>query len=263
MDKYKYTFVSRFEYIKGNESMVATQARIFVLEDGYICKRINSVRFQPNEYLLPNKINKRIDKKSTDPDDKNRIIRFVDYFERKSTFFKEKYIYLVSKYNDEKDLHSYIEHLKIKEELLIEIILEMARCIRLCHEAKVIHMDIKTENFVVIQEKPLRLKLIDFGFSRYGETKKLKNVCGTKLFIAPEIIRKECYFKSDVFSLGSVAMFLQLDNFNDIPKENLSIEVQGLRRCRPALKEIIRNMVEFEVDRRYDIHTVIKKLLHL
>jgi len=72
------------------------------------------------------------------------------------------------------------------------------------HAARVIHCDIKPDNFIVFPGN--QLKLTDFGFSKVAQhTLTLKaSGSGTVGYIAPEQALGRPKFQSDVFSLGLV-----------------------------------------------------------
>ena len=52
--------------------------------------------------------------------------------------------------------------------------------------------------------KDLRIKLTDFGFAIYFDIKEgLSEVCGSPIYMAPEIVNKESYnHKVDIWSAG-------------------------------------------------------------
>ena len=74
------------------------------------------------------------------------------------------------------------------------------------HQKKILHWDVKPENILVSEQGDVTsVKLIDFGLSCQVDTYKympdLK--CGTMLYMAPEVFKKEEYSKTvDVWSLG-------------------------------------------------------------
>mmetsp|Transcript_542 Transcript_542/g.477 ORF Transcript_542/g.477 Transcript_542/m.477 type:complete len:192 (+) Transcript_542:95-670(+) len=84
-----------------------------------------------------------------------------------------------------------------------------------CHKGDIVHRDLKPEN-ILFETTALdsNVKLVDFGFAMvYNPGKGLKDVLGTPLFIAPEIISEKKYGPAaDIWSLGVVTYFLICGN---------------------------------------------------
>ena len=70
------------------------------------------------------------------------------------------------------------------------------------HEVKVIHCDIKPDNFIIFPNG--QLKLTDFGVSKVAQRTVRASGSGTVGYIAPEQAVGRPMFQSDVFSLGLV-----------------------------------------------------------
>jgi len=70
------------------------------------------------------------------------------------------------------------------------------------HEKKIIHCDIKPENFILFPGN--KLKLADFGFAKISLRTLKASGSGTIDYIAPEQAMGRPKFQSDVFSLGLV-----------------------------------------------------------
>lgn len=88
-------------------------------------------------------------------------------------------------------------------EQLVKIFQEVASAIDYLHANKIAHRDIKPQNIVMDNNRPV---LIDFGLAyTEGEIK----VCGSPQYIAPELYRnKNCdLYAVDVYALG-VSMFI-------------------------------------------------------
>jgi len=89
-----------------------------------------------------------------------------------------------------------------------------------CHSVKVVHRDIKPDNFLVGGEDGV-IKLADFGLSAImPKTGKLPGVFGTAPFMCPEMIRDRSYNeKADVWSLGVVAYVMMYGQFPYTPEK--------------------------------------------
>ena len=71
-------------------------------------------------------------------------------------------------------------------------------------EVPIVHRDIKPANILLQSLDPLHIKLTDFGFSRASND--LTTLCGTPLYLAPEVYKKRSYTPAvDIWSLGVVA----------------------------------------------------------
>ncbi|PWZ43816.1 CBL-interacting protein kinase 14 [Zea mays] len=81
-----------------------------------------------------------------------------------------------------------------------------------CHSRGVYHRDLKPENLLLDENGDL--KVSDFGLSAFSESRGtdglLHTVCGTPVYIAPEVIKKTGYdgAKSDIWSCGVVLFVL-------------------------------------------------------
>ena len=80
------------------------------------------------------------------------------------------------------------------------------------HSKSIIHRDIKPENILLERsdENNLSIKITDFGFACfYDPHEGLKEVLGSPLYMAPEIVREETYDeKVDTWSVGVICYIL-------------------------------------------------------
>ena len=139
----------------------------------------------------------------------------------------------------------------------------MALCIKDCVDNNVVHMDIKTENFIVRSENPLRLCLIDFGFSKKDDNIPLKSMQGTLNYCAPEIMFfKKSSMKSDIWSLGAVIYFIYNYECGRFPMDKtrriLWDRAFDGKRYSNNFKNLLISMNSYEPDSRFDIEKVLK-----
>ncbi|KAG0675918.1 Serine/threonine-protein kinase [Pichia californica] len=110
----------------------------------------------------------------------------------------------------------------LNEILVINFIKQLSSALKFLRSQNLIHRDIKPQNlllcspvhskidflnnnYVGIWDLPI-LKVADFGFARYlPSTSMAETLCGSPLYMAPEILRYEKYnAKADLWSVGTV-----------------------------------------------------------
>ncbi|CUM66863.1 uncharacterized protein PRCAT00004547001 [Priceomyces carsonii] len=79
------------------------------------------------------------------------------------------------------------------------------------HSLNLCHRDLKLENILLADKKKSLIKLTDFGFVREYKRLFLSTICGTAVYMAPELLNGEKYsgFAIDIWSLG-VILFTML-----------------------------------------------------
>jgi len=110
------------------------------------------------------------------------------------------------------ELFDYILHTDVFNEALARTYFtQLASAIAYCHDNGVIHRDIKPENLLL--DSNFQLKVADFGLSsnKNNMQELLSTECGTKAYMAPEVLSKHRYLgeKTDSWSIG-VVLFIML-----------------------------------------------------
>jgi serine/threonine protein kinase len=118
------------------------------------------------------------------------------------------------------------------------------------HENKIIHCDIKPENFILFPDN--QLKLADFGFAKLNLRTIKASGSGTIDYIAPEQAMGRPKFQSDVFSLGLVIYRLLAGRLPEWPFEwPLSGHDRLTKRVRPELIEVLKKAIQLDPKLRY------------
>jgi serine/threonine-protein kinase ULK/ATG1 len=116
--------------------------------------------------------------------------------------------YLVLEYCEGGDLARFIQrHGRMKEESARRFLQQLSAGLMILHRLSFIHRDLKPQNILLTCDSDdAILKIADFGFARVlDSTDMAATVCGSPLYMAPEILRHEKYDgRADIWSLGTI-----------------------------------------------------------
>ena len=187
----------------------------------------------------------------------NQIIKLYD------TYIKNDRHHLVFDFYSEGDLFNFILTENFNENEVKHILINLLKPILFLKQKKIVHLDLKIENFLVRNKRNFDFVLIDLGtcktFENEDKLYRLKSVTGTKIYAAPEIFDLLYCCKSDVWSLGQILVilltrnrllyklsFTQIDLLNEIKKIKNDNKID--LNCYKLLKNI------FKIDPKRRIH---------
>ncbi|KAL1952497.1 hypothetical protein VTO42DRAFT_5183 [Malbranchea cinnamomea] len=179
------------------------------------------------------------------------IVRYVGHIEGSEPALAMEYLQLGS-----------LDRHRLNDEEKRILFVQMLQAIQHLHRAGITHRDIKPTNILIqARGESFRAKLSDFGFAKSSDA--LQSICGSDLFIAPEIWEATlsgCYTKYtnavDIWSLGVV----MLDVFHGLPKcrkkgaakKGLSNKgAWGLSWCEQVAKDAMNLSMENKDDRYF------------
>ena len=164
----------------------------------------------------------------------------------------EKNIYLVIDYFQKGDFAKFLNGKALKEKYAKKYMRQLVDGLKYLYQKQILHRDLKPQNILVTDEG--NLVITDFGFARYTDNEHMLNtLCGSPMYMAPEIMLKKRYNnKSDLWSVGVIFFEIlfgttpyKAKNMIDLmtaikkkpvslPKNNLSLD------CRDLLLNLLR-----------------------
>lgn len=132
----------------------------------------------------------------------------------------------------------------------LDFVDQMLSAVAHAHLARIIHCDIKPDNFILFESN--RIRLTDFGFSKIAERTVKASGSGTVGYIAPEQAVGRPMFQSDVFSLGLVVYELLTGCLPEWPYDWPPPRLERLRqKLTPELVAWLKRAIEARPEQRY------------
>jgi serine/threonine protein kinase len=158
------------------------------------------------------------------------------------------YCYLVMEYIEGGELFSYIPEegkSKLSTQQIASLIRDVISAIYYLHNMnpQIIHRDIKPENILI--NSNMKAKITDFGWSTYIKPGDIRNsVCGTPIYMAPEMINKKGYNeKVDIWCIG-VLLFELLTGDQAWAGENIETVKYNICHLRISWPENMNSYAE-------------------
>ena len=189
----------------------------------------------------------------------------VKYFE---TYEDEYYLHIVMEYIAGDNLFRVLtdqKRFKFTERAISKIMTCLLKAVLFLHHNGIIHRDIKPENIVFIEQNNFNaLKLIDFGLSIQQNARKDNRRVGTPYYMAPEMIKGNFVYASDVWSMGVILYILATGKqpfrghskeevFNKIKMGKYDHRTLHYAKCSTQIKDLIRKMLVSEPSKRISI----------
>lgn len=173
-------------------------------------------------------------------------------------FQTESKVYLVMEYQSGGELFSYLkEEGTFTEDTVRFYLAEMILALEHLHGHGIIHRDLKPENLLISAEG--HIKLTDFGLAKqYIEGQEMMTVCGTKEYMAPEMLLGKGYDSAvDWWSLGALAYEMLIGNppFRSrkptiLHKQILTAKIQLPRWLSGEAHSLLKSLLERNVSKR-------------
>ncbi|KAK1559718.1 hypothetical protein Q3G72_017581 [Acer saccharum] len=156
------------------------------------------------------------------------IIRLFNVFQAQNCMF------LVIEFCPGGNLASYIrQHGRVPEHTARKFIQQLGAGLEILHSCHIIHRDLKPENILLsCLEGEVVLKIADFGLSsNLHPGKYAEKVCGSPLYMAPEVLQFQRYDeKVDMWSIGAI-LFELLNGYPPFCGRNNVQLLQNIKSC--------------------------------
>jgi len=186
------------------------------------------------------------------------------------------FIFLVFELCRQGELYELLNsNVRLSEKRVRNFMKQLLLAVQFCHSNGVIHRDIKPEN-ILIQDDLLHIKLMDFGLSAFLMPQdKLYELCGTPVYLAPEIYVSGMFERSnpkcvgysypvDAWACGVIMFTLILGRppFYNKHKLRMIKDIQSMHHCYTGLdwetvtedaKDLINGLLDKNPDTRMTI----------
>ena len=193
------------------------------------------------------------------------VVKLYGHFE------DNNYCYFIMEYISKGNVYGLIPQDKkkrINNQIVASLMKDVISAVYYLHNMKppIIHRDIKPEN--VLLADGLVAKLTDFGWSNYmQEDEKRTTVCGTPIYLAPEIIKEQGHDeKVDIWCIGVLLFELITGNVpfqgNDIDtlKENiLHLKIVWPKDINIDAKSVIKKILKSEPSARIPLEEILQQ----
>lgn len=142
--------------------------------------------------------------------DHPNVARLEQFFE------DEENVYLVLEHLEGGELFERLsERQRFSENEACDALQQMLTAVAYLHSRRIVHRDLKFENFMFERQDCNQLKVIDFGLARrMGPAEEaLSSICGSRDYLAPEVLGKSYTMKADIWALGIMTYTLLCGNF--------------------------------------------------
>ena len=192
------------------------------------------------------------------------VVKLYGHFE------DNNYCYFIMEYIAKGNIYQLIPHdnkKRLNAKIVASLMKDVISSVYYLHHMKpiIIHRDIKPEN--VLLGDTLVAKLTDFGWSNYmQEDEKRQTVCGTPIYLAPEIIKEDGHDeKVDIWCIGVLLFELITGNVpfqgNDIDtlKENiLHLRISWPKDINIDAKNLIKKILKLDPNSRISLEEMLK-----
>ncbi|GAB0095081.1 Serine/threonine-protein kinase ULK3 [Sergentomyia squamirostris] len=194
-----------------------------------------------------------------------RRLKHEHIVEMHEFLYDEKNIYIVMEFCNAGSLSGYIKQRSCLPEATCRFFLrQLALALKYMRENHVSHFDLKPANLLLTKTPGIMLKVADFGFAQHIELgQENTTIKGSPLYMAPEILLKNCYdCKADLWSIGVIlyeCLFGKAPYSSKTLPELLEkirvlqrIEIPRNTRISPECEDLLSRLLQHDREKRID-----------
>ena len=192
------------------------------------------------------------------------VVKLFGHFE------DNNYCYFIMEYINKGNVYSLLtldKKRKLSPQVVASIIKDVTIAVYFLHNMNppIIHRDIKPEN--VLLNEGLIAKLTDFGWSNYIlEEKERRTVCGTPIYLAPEIIKEKAQDERvDIWCIGVLLFELitgivpfQGNDIDTLKSNILHLKISWPKDINPDAKNLISKILKLEPNQRISLKEILQ-----
>ena len=192
------------------------------------------------------------------------VVKLFGHFE------DNKYCYFIMEYVSKGNVYNLLNMDKKKQlspKIVATIMKDVISATYFLHnmDPPIIHRDIKPEN--VLLNEGIVAKLTDFGWSNYiQEDKERKTVCGTPIYLAPEIIKEQGHDERvDIWCIGVLLFELitgsvpfQGRDIETLKSNILHLKIAWPKEMNPDAKDLISKILKLDPSQRLALEDMLE-----
>ncbi len=192
------------------------------------------------------------------------VVKLFGHFE------DNNYCYFIMEYISKGNVYNYLtldKKRQISTKEVAKIMKDVISAVYFLHNMNppIIHRDIKPEN--VLLNEGFEAKLTDFGWSNYiQEDRERKTVCGTPIYLAPEIIKEQGHDKRvDIWCIGVLLFELmtrkvpfQGKDIESLKSNILHLRISWPQDMNPDAKDLISKILKLDPSQRMPLEEMLE-----